>query len=137
MIDAPIETSFVSQVAPLGFADAADATERLSGRTISVEGATLEIGECVGDGLAGALWYSGVLRGQSFLSRPRPVDVVVSPWSAGRTEIGLRPLGRFTPTSRRARRFYQAAWSVLPSLIDQVVATRVPVAQPVEVRVAA
>src|SRR5438270_4636151 len=136
MLEAPIRSTFVSQVAALGFADAVDRADHLTGEEIVAGRARLEIQERIGDGLAGAVWYSGLLR-TGAATRPLRVDVVVSPWPAGRTEIGLRPLGRLGFTdSLRARRFFSAAWSVLPVLIDRLAAgrrTEVPAPAPVGV----
>ncbi|MDA8047177.1 MAG: hypothetical protein M0Z30_18390 [Actinomycetota bacterium] len=138
MIDAPIQTSFVALNAPLGFADAAEAVEQLAGHTLSSGRAELEIGEPVGVGLVGAIWFHGVLHTGSLLVPKVPVDVVIAPWSAGRSEIGLRPLGRLgSINSARARRFYEAAWAVLPDLVEALTAGPVGAAAPVEVPAAA
>ena len=130
MIDAPIATSFVSETAHIGFADAVDAAERLAGHTITAGQVHLEVGERVGEGLAGAVWFTGTLHTGWPLVRPIPVDVVIGPWSAGRAEIGLRPLSRLgSVSSLRSRRFYEAAWNVLPRLISAL-AVRPLVARP-------
>ena len=121
MFDAPIQSTFVSQVAHLGFADAVDAADRLVGQEITAGRSRLHINARLGDGLAGAVWYSGTLRTGSNLIPSVRVDVVVSPWSAGRTEIGIRPLSRIgRPESLRANRFFDAAWSVVPALADEL-----------------
>jgi hypothetical protein len=130
MTEAPIHSTFVSQVAGIGFADAADAAGRLAGQEVAAGRARLLVKERIADGLAGAVWYSGVLHTGSLLVPTVKVDIVVSPWSSGRTEIGLRPLSRIgRPESLRAGRFFQAAWSVLPTLIDSL-----QTAQPAVVR---
>ena len=135
MIEARISSTFVSQVAPVGFADAADAVERLSGLEVEAGRVRLQVQERIGEGLAGAVWYSGVLHSGSRLTPAVKVDIVVSPWSAGRTEIGLRPLSRIgQPTSLRARRFFDSAWTALPELVDQI-ASRVPTGTEVPARV--
>jgi hypothetical protein len=49
------------------------------------------------------------------------VEVVVSPWSAGRSEVAIHPiteLGRLD--SLRANRFFKAAEAILPLVIDQL-----------------
>jgi hypothetical protein len=121
MFDAPIQSTFVSQVADLGFADALDAAERLVGQEIAVGRARLDIRGRLGDGLAGAVWYAGTLRTGSSLIPSVRVDVVISPWSAGRIEVGIRPLSRIGGAeSLRANRFFDAAWAVVPSLADQL-----------------
>ncbi|MDE3204850.1 MAG: hypothetical protein KGQ66_11605 [Acidobacteriota bacterium] len=138
MIDALIQTSFVSETIALGFADAAEAVEGLSGGRITVGRARLEVGRRGGDGLAGALWLSGVLHTGSVWMRPVPVDIVVSPWSSGRTEIGLRPLGRIGgPSSLRAERFYEAAGQVLTELVTQLKTPASAPVRPAEVQRAA
>jgi hypothetical protein len=125
MTEAPITSTFVSHIAPVGFADAVDAADRLAGTEIAVGDARLEVKERIGSGLAGAVWYEGVVKtGSAFFPTVR-VDIVVSPWSAGRTEIGLRPLSRIgRPDSFRANRFFDAAWGVLPRLAAAVTAGR-------------
>ena len=121
MFEAPIQSTFVSQVAKLGFADATDAGDRMTGQEITASKARLEFGNRIGDGLGGAVWYAGVLRtGSPFIPAVR-VDVVVSPWSAGRVEVGIRPLGRLgRGESIRANRFFDAAWAVLPELVAEL-----------------
>lgn len=131
MSETRITSTFVSHVVPAGFADAAGAADRLAGTTLAAGGARLELGPRIGDGFGGAVWYEGVLRtGAAWFPTVR-VDVVVAPWSAGRTEIGLRPLTRIgRPDSLRAGRFFEAAWTVLPALTEALSAghgTPVPV----------
>ena len=121
MFEAPIQSTFVSQVAPLGFADAVDAADRLVGQEISAGRARLHVTARLGDGLAGAVWYAGTLRTGSSLLPSVRVDAVISPWSAGRIEVGIRPLNRIGHVeSMRARRFFDAAWSVVPELADEL-----------------
>jgi hypothetical protein len=132
MFETPIQSSFVSQVAPIGFADAAGAADDLTGLSVTAGRTRLEVQERVGNGWAGAIWYSGVLYTGSVLIPAVKVDVVLSPWSAGRTEVGIRPLGRLGRLdSARARRFFDAAWSVLPPLVDRLSVTE-PVSVPVD-----
>ena len=121
MFDAPIQSTFVSQVAELGFADAVDATDRLIGHEVTVGRSRLSIQGRLGDGLAGAVWYAGTLRTGSSLLPSVRVDVVISPWSAGRIEVGIRPLSRIgRAESLRATRFFDAAWAVVPELADEL-----------------
>lgn len=129
MTETPITSTFVSHVAPVGFADAVEATDRLAGSAIQAGGARLELRQRIGDGLAGGLWYEGLLKTGSPWFPAVRVDVVVSPWSAGRTEIGLRPLTRIgRPDSFRAARFFEAAWAVLPALTEALHAGQVTAA---------
>ena len=131
MTEARITSTFVSHVAPAGFADVVDAADRLAGSSIHAGGTELELRRRIGDGLAGAIWYEGVLKTGSPWFPTVRVDVVVSPWSAGRTEIGLRPLSRIgRADSFRAGRFFDAAWSILPALTEALAAGPV-VATPV------
>ena len=132
MTEAPITSSFVSHVAPVGFADAVDSADRLSGSVVTAGHGRLEIHQRIGNGFAGSVWYEGVLKTGSAWFPTVRVDIVVSPWSAGRTEIGLRPLSRIgRPDSLRASRFFDAAWAILPALSEAVAApqaTEAPVA---------
>ena len=138
MTEAPITSTFVSHVAPLGFADAVDTADRLVGTAITAGGARLEVGDRIGQGLAGAVWYEGVLKTGSALFPTVRVDIVVSPWSAGRTEVGLRPLSRIgRADSFRADRFFDAAWAVLPVLTDQVTTRTIETPVPADLQVAA
>jgi len=135
MIDTPEVSEFVSQVVEVGFADAADQIDRLSGQTLAAGPARLEIGARLGHGLAGAIWYEGVLDTGSRWARKITVDVMVTPWSAGRTEIGLRPLGRLGDAEgARARRYYTAAVPVVEQLAAGL--TPAPVETPVPDQVA-
>jgi hypothetical protein len=124
MGEPPVTTSFVSQVAPVAFADAVDVADVLAGRELTAGSARLAVGRRIGDGLAGAVWYEGTLHTGSVLLPATRVDIVVSPWSAGRVEVGIRPLRRLGgPHSLRAARFFRAAWAVLPELIATLSAT--------------
>ncbi|HEX4864177.1 MAG TPA: hypothetical protein VFV02_08900, partial [Acidimicrobiales bacterium] len=59
---AEIHSAFVSQVAPVGFADLADAFEKLAGTEIGAGKATLQVQDRTGTGFAEAAYYGGVLR---------------------------------------------------------------------------
>jgi len=116
-----IHSAFVSQVEKIGFADLAEAADELAGRELTSGSARLNVGERCGTGLAGAVCYSGTLRTGSLLIPSVKVEVVVSPWSAGRSEIGIRPLTRLGQAeSLRANRFYNAARAILPDLIEEL-----------------
>ncbi len=116
-----IHSAFVSQVEHIGFADLADAADELTGHEITSGSARLTVRQRSGSGLAGAVCYSGTLRTGSLLIPAVKVEVVVSPWSAGKSEIGIRPLANLGHTeSFRANRFYNAARAVLPALVDEL-----------------
>lgn len=130
-------TEVVSQVAPLGFADLAGAADELPGQEFTDGRDRLVVHGPVGPGFAGALRFAGTLRTQSPLLPRVKVEVVVSPWSAGRSEVAIHPLthlGRFD--SRRANRFYKAASSVLALVIDRLEA-RIPQQAPAVAALAA
>jgi hypothetical protein len=118
---AEIHSAFVSQVAPIGFADLAEAFDELAGTEVSAGRAKLHIQQRTGTGFAGAAYYRGTLRTGSALIPTVKVEVVVSPWSSTRSEIGLRPLsnlGHFD--SLRSNRFYNAARTVLAEVFDKL-----------------
>lgn len=116
-----IQSAYVSQVEPIEFGDLADAVGALSGEEITSGRARLQINERSGNGLAGAVYYLGTLRTGSPLIPTVKVEIVVSPWSSTKSEIGIRPLthlGRFD--SMRSNRFYSAARAVVQALFDQI-----------------
>lgn len=113
--------TFVSNVAEVGYADAVEAMETRVGHEVVVGGVRLHLQVQTVDSVSGMTWMSGVLHTGSALSRPVKVDVVLSPWSAHRTEVGIRPISRTgAPDSLRTRRFLDAAWAVLPELTARV-----------------
>lgn len=116
-----IHSAFVSQVEKIGFADLAEAADELAGQEVTSGSARLSLRERCGNGLAGAVGFSGTLRTGSLLFPSVKVEVVVSPWSAGKSEIGIRPLARLGHTeSFRANRFYNAARAILPDLVEEL-----------------
>jgi hypothetical protein len=132
-----IYSAVVSQVVPVRFADLAQAAETLPGLEFSEDRARLQIHGSAGAGLAGAVRYRATLRTTAALLPPMKVEVVVSPWSAGRSEVAIQPLTRLGQLdSLRSHRFFKAARAVLPAVIDRL-STDVPVAAPAEVRLAA
>ena len=115
-----IRSAVVSQVVPVGFADLAQAAELLPGAEITEGRMRLKVGSGVGSGLAGAVRFAGTLR-TSALVPPVKVEVVVSPWSAGHSEVALHPVTNLRRLdSLRAERFYKAALSILPALIERL-----------------
>jgi hypothetical protein len=79
------------------------------------------VGEQLADGFNGARRFSGSLHFAGPLVRNFEVEVMVSPWSADQSEIAIRPVSHpGHPESRRAKRFLQAAWSVLPELTSTI-----------------
>jgi hypothetical protein len=132
-----IYSAVVSQVVPVGFDDLARAAEKLAGQEITQDRARLQVQGHAGPGLAGAIRLGGTLRTTSPLLPTIKVEVVVSPWSAERSEVAIHPLtklGQFD--SLRSHRFFKAARSVLPAVIDRLYA-ELPVEVPVTVRLAA
>ena len=121
---AEIHSAFVSQVVEAAFPDVADAFGQLAGTQTSSGKTRLHIQDRTGTGFAGTGYYRGVLRTGSALVPTVKVEIVVSPWSATRSEIGIRPLsnlGRFD--SLRSERFYRAARSVLAPVLARVLAS--------------
>ena len=115
-----IRSAVVSQVVPVGFADLAEAADLLPGAEVGQGRTRLKVEVPLGAGVAGAVRFGGSLRTSALLPAVR-VEVVVSPWSAGHSEVAIHPvtgLGRLD--SGRAERFYRAALSILPALIDRL-----------------
>ena len=132
-----IYSAVVSQVIPMGFADLAQAAEDLAGVDIASGQARLKIHGHAGAGAVGAIRFAGTLRASSPLLRSVKVEVVVSPWSAGQSEVGIQPLGNLGSfDSIRFDRFFKAANSILPVLIDRLY-TELPVEVPETVELAA
>lgn len=116
-----IHTAVVSQVVPVGFADLAQAAEQLPGCEITEDRVRLKVDAPVGTGFVGAIRFAATLRTPTALLPPLKVEVVVSPWSTGRSEVSIYPmanLGQFE--SLRATRFFKAARAVLPAVIDRL-----------------
>jgi hypothetical protein len=111
-------SAVVSQVVGVGFEDLAKAAEELPGSDVAEGQVRLEVRGRVGTGLAGGIRFGGTLRTTSWLP-PVQVEVVVSPWSAGCSEVAIHPISNIGQLdSRRANRFYEAARSVLPLVVD-------------------
>jgi hypothetical protein len=111
----------VSQLVPVGFADLALAAEELPGQEITQDQARLKVHGLIGPGLAGAMRYSGTLHPSSVFLPSVRVEVVVSPWSASRSEVAIHPITNLGHLdSLRANRFYKAAGSILPLVIDHL-----------------
>lgn len=115
-----IYSAVVSQVVPVGFADLAQAAEALPGQEFAHDRARLQVHDPAGAGLAGAVRFSGTLTTSALLP-PVKVEVVVSPWSAERSEVAIHPLtnlGLFD--SLRAKRFFKAAYSIIPDVVERL-----------------
>ena len=95
MVDTQIRSTFVAATAEMDHAHAVKAIENLVGHEISAGAARLLIQGRNTRGMLGGVSFSGRLRTGSLLLPSVPVDVVVSPWSAVRTEIGIGPLGHY------------------------------------------
>jgi hypothetical protein len=128
-----VYSAVVSEVVPVGFADLAQAADGLAGQEFAHNGARLTVHDRVGTGLAGAIRLGGTLRTSALLPSLK-VKVVVSPWSASHSEVALHPitnLGGFD--SIRSNRYFKAANSLLPAVVDRLEAER-PVEAPVAVQ---
>ena len=131
-----VYSAVVSQVVPVGFADLAQAAECLPGQEFTEGRARLQVHESAGGGLAGARRFSGTLKTSPLLPSLK-VEVVVSPWSAALSEVAIHPLsslGRLD--SLRANRFFTAARSIVPQVVDSL-AAELPVEAPVQLQLAA
>jgi hypothetical protein len=118
---AEIHSAFVSQVAPMVFADALDSFSDVIGAEVVAGKSRLRVSGPIGTGFADARYFAGTLRTGSALIPSVKVEIVVSPWSAGRTEIGVRPLSSLGHLdSLRSNRFYRAAREVLAALLDRI-----------------
>jgi hypothetical protein len=127
----------VSEVIPLGFTDLVPAVDVLSGQKLSAGSAGLSVGRPVGTGVAGGIRFGGTLRTTSALFPSWKVELVVSPWSAGRSEVAILPITNLGHLdSLRANRFYAAARSILPVVIDRLTAG-VPAEAPITLEQAA
>jgi hypothetical protein len=124
-----VDSAVVSQVVPVGFADLAQAADKLPGQVFTEDRIRLTVHGRAGTGLAGAIRFAGTLRTTSALLPSMKVEVVVSPWSADRSEVAIHPMSNLGPfDSLRANRFFKAGGSILPEVIDRLTA-EVPVEQ--------
>lgn len=115
-----IHSSVVPQVVPVGFADLAQAADRLPGSVVADGETRLEVEGRAGLGLGDAVRYRGTLRTSALLP-PLKVEVVVSPWSAGKSEVAVHPVTNLRRLdSLRAKRFFKAALAILPALVDRL-----------------
>lgn len=116
-----IQSAVVSQVVPVGFADLAQAADELPGEELADDRVHLHVLGRLGSGQLGAVRFAGTLRAAPTVIPPMKVEVIVSPWSANRSEVAIRPLtniGEFD--SLRANRFFNAAHSILPTVIEHL-----------------
>ena len=131
-----IHSAVVSQVVPVAFAGLAQAAEELPGQEFGDDRTRLKVQSFVGAGFAGAIRFGGTLRTLPLLPSVK-VEVVISPWSVGRTEVAIHPmtpLGGFE--SFRSTRFFNATRSILPLVIDRLCA-QLPVEIPAALELAA
>ncbi|HUJ67603.1 MAG TPA: hypothetical protein VLX59_18805 [Acidimicrobiales bacterium] len=132
-----VYSAVVSETVEAGFADLAQAAGHLPGQEVKQDRTSLTVHGPLDPGLAGAIRFSGTLRTSSPLLPSVKVEVVVSPWSAGRSEVAIHPLTHLGDLeSFRARRFFNAARSILPLVIDRLSA-ELPVETPVPLGLAA
>lgn len=127
MEETQIRSNFVALTGEFGYPEALEAVEHLAGQEITAVPARLTVGERVGNAAFGGTWFSGRLHAGSPYVPSVAVDIVVTPWSSERTEIGIRPLARMG--SFRTARFLRAAWPVTEALLDEV-ANRVSAGAP-------
>jgi hypothetical protein len=132
-----VYTPVVSEVVPVGFADLAQAAGELPGQELNSGSARLNVNRLVGTGLAGGIRFGGTLRTSSGLFPSIKVEVVVTPWSASRSEVAIHPMTNLGHLdSLRANRFYKAARSILPVVIDRLDAA-LPAEAPAALKLAA
>jgi hypothetical protein len=126
----------VSQVVPVAFADLAPWVDQLPGQELAGDQARLQLHGRIGTGLAGAVRYAGSLRTGGPLPSMK-VELVVSPWSAGKSEVAIHPITNLGQLdSLRSRRFLKAARALLLVVIDHV-NTEVPQEAPAALQLAA
>lgn len=116
-----VYSAVVSQVVPLGFAALAQSAGELTGQELTVDRIRLKVHDGAGDGLDGAIRYAATLRTASALLPSIKVEVVISPWSADRSEVAIHPMTHLGRSgSLRANRFFDAARAILPAVIDRL-----------------
>jgi hypothetical protein len=133
-----VYSAVVSQVVPVGFADLAQAADELTGLELSEDRIHLNVHGRVGTGLAGAIRFAGTLRKTSAPLPSMKVEVVISPWSDGQSEVAIHPVSNLGQLdSLRANRFFKAARSILPAVIDRLNAGRATEKVPAALKLAA
>jgi len=116
-----VNSAVVSQVVPVGFADLAEAADELPGQELTEDRIQLKVHGLVGTGFPGEIRFGGTLRTIPALIPSMKVEVVVSPWSADRSEVAIHPITNIGELdSLRANRFFKAACSILPAVIDHL-----------------
>jgi hypothetical protein len=114
-------SAVVSQVVPQPFAALAEQTGELPGQELTADRFRLKVHDRVGDGLDGAVRYAATLRTASVLLPPIKVEVVISPWSADQSDVAIHPMTNLGRSgSLRANRFFEAARTILPAVIDRL-----------------
>jgi hypothetical protein len=114
-------TAVVSQVAPAGFADLAQAAEEFPHGEVTDGRVRLSVHGRAGRWLPGMVRLTGTLHTNSLLLPRARVEVVISPWSAGRSEVAIHPITHLGKAdSLRSGRFFEAARSILPKLIERL-----------------
>lgn len=114
-------TEVVSEVVPAGFADLAEAADELPGSEFTGGRARLRIHGPAGGSLPGMVRLAGTLRTGSLLLPRVKVEVVVTPWSAGRSEVAIHPITHVGGVdSLRANCFFEAARSIVPLVVDRL-----------------
>jgi hypothetical protein len=115
-----VYSAVVSRVVAAGFADLIQAANALPGQEFTSNRGRLKVDNRVATDLADEIHFDATLRTTALLPSLK-VEVVVSPWSADRSEVAIHPITRLGQLdSYRARRFFNAAHSVLPVVIDHL-----------------
>jgi hypothetical protein len=116
-----VYSAVVTQVVPQSFAALAQAANELPGQELTADRVRLKVQDRVGDGLGGAIRYAATLRTASALLPSIKVEVVISPWSADQSEVAIHPMTHLGRSgSLRANRFFEAARTILPTVIDRL-----------------
>lgn len=90
------------------------------GSVLTVNGPAPIKPESVEADTGGAQLYESSLSHAGRIPATHAVELVVAPIAAGRTEIGLRPVGRKPGRLVSAQRYFTSAWSVLDELTEQL-----------------
>ncbi|HVC24521.1 MAG TPA: hypothetical protein VND23_02080 [Acidimicrobiales bacterium] len=101
------------------------------GGVVAPDGATLRVGAPLERALPleDHVSYEATLTPRGRRSRRVKVELLVSRYSAGLAEVGIRPLGRVPERRLGVEQYFDAVWSVLDALARRDWAERVPAEQ--------